>query len=745
MKLESLFAVDPSHRQRLEWFLDRAGTVTGWPAPLSDGSFLVTRPKGIFKPRDLTYSLSVRIQLGSPYADGEIHKRPDGTWYFAYHQEGSEPDLRDREYANVGLVECMKAGYPVGVLRQVDKRPAKPVSYDVLGLAVPVWWEDGYFFFEGLVGSEAPREVDLPEIRSVIRNAAATAAIVATEAGEAAGQDDDTPRSSTVAARSHEYGDGKSPALGNAEGGEPQQGTVSMSEDVSIRPGVAMLGLFPHMKYEPWYALGELVDNGIQSYLSNRDRLRDADPDYRLRIEIEIDKSQGGSIVVRDNAAGIAHGDWHRAFLVAEPPADASGLSQFGVGMKAACCWFAKNWSLRTSHLGEETIRSVAFDVPEIVRTRDETLTVVDEPTDWRTHFTEIRMTNLYRTPQTKTQAKIKEYLGAIYRQFLRNGDVELLFNGEPITFQEHPVLTAPLWSTPDGPPITWRKEVDLRLDSGRRVKGFVAIREKGATRSAGLALFYRNKVVTGAGEDTYRPEEIFGRSNDFRSQRVFGELHMDDFNVTYTKDALVWYDEEEEFIEQLRAELDAQPMPLLRQAKEYRSRQVDPAPKDLAEDLVRGIVAALNGSTAVGQVATLPVSTHDDESDGGDPQSVVENGEGGASEHLQADQDLDLAILGEVWRVAVRLVSDEGTASWLTVLPDQSGAERRLSLTVNQAHPFMRAYCELPGQELEPVWRVAVALGLGQELARRSGAKQPGLVTMHVNNLLRDVLSKKV
>ncbi len=66
------------------------------------------------------------------------------------------------------------------------------------------------------------------------------------------------------------------------------------------------------------------------------------------------------------------------------------------------------------------------------------------------------------------------------------------------------------------------------------------------------------------------------------------------------------------------------------------------------------------------------------------------------------------------------------------------------LVLTVNQAHPFMRAWCELPGQELEPVWRVAVALGLGQEMARMQGAQQPGLVTNNVNEVLRTVMSRK-
>ena len=536
--------------------------------------------------------------------------------------------------------------------------------------------------------------------------------------------------------------------LGELDGSRCGQGSI-LNDAVSIRPGVGMLGLFPHMKYQPWYALGELVDNGIQSYLSNRDRLRDAEGhDYRLRIEIEINRDQGGSIVVRDNAAGIAHGDWHRAFLVGEPPPDSSGLSQFGVGMKAACCWFAKNWTLRTTYLGEEVVRSVAFDIPEIVASRSETLDVFEESTDWRTHFTELRMTNLYRAPQKRTLGKIKEYLGGIYRQFLRNGDIEILFNGEPITFAEPPVLEAPLWSDRDGAVITWRKEVDLRLESGRHITGFVAIRETGSTSHAGLALFYRNKVVTGAGDDTYRPEEIFGRSNSFRSQRVFGEMHMDDFNVTYTKDALVWYDEEEEFIALLRTQIDEQPIPILKQAENHRTRQVSLAPVEVAGTIVRSIVSAFSGqrSADAGVLtipATIPLITTDDASavdSDGNSVSVPS-----ADEQLQIDQDMELDVKGDIWKVALRLVSDEGNLNWLTVLPDQEGNDRRLSLTVNQAHPFMRAFCELPGQELEPVWRVAIALGLAQELARRGGAKMPGLVTSNVNELLRNVLSKKI
>ena len=502
-----------------------------------------------------------------------------------------------------------------------------------------------------------------------------------------------------------------------------------------------MLNLFPHMKYQPWYALGELVDNAIQSYVANRDALRDIDGgEYQLRIEIEIDKTDTGTIVVRDNAAGISGADWPRAFRVADPPADQSGLSQFGVGMKAACCWFAKRWSVRSTNLGERTTRFVEFDVPAIVESRDETLVVQETKEEARVHFTEVRMEGLYRVPQTKTLGKIKEYLGGIYRQFIRNGDVLISFNGEPLSFDEPQVLEAPIWRDAESESVSWRKEIDLRLSSGRRVRGFVGVREKGSTAHAGLALFYRNKVVTGAGEEVYRPEVIFGRSNSFRSQRVFGEMHMDDFNVTYTKDALVWYDEEDEFIAELKQVLDLEPLTILKQAENYRSRTVAPAPPDVAESLLDDIVRSFEGPIDTNQSGHIVVELlpTEDESDG-------EVNEGTSpSETIEADRELKMDVGGKTWKVSFQLVADEANNDWVSVT-EHGGVESAVTIKVNQAHPFMRAYCELPGDQLEPVWRVAIALGLGQALARQGGAKLPGLVTKNANALLRNYLASKV
>lgn len=139
-----------SHATRLTWFADRAGTTTRWPAPLPGDMFLVTRPKGILKPRDLEVALSIRIQLDSPYPDGEIYTRDDGTWYFAYHQENPDPAQRDDEYTNRAVMRCIDERVPVGVMKERIPDKENSDTYEVLGLGVPVKWEAGYFFVEGI-------------------------------------------------------------------------------------------------------------------------------------------------------------------------------------------------------------------------------------------------------------------------------------------------------------------------------------------------------------------------------------------------------------------------------------------------------------------------------------------------------------------------------------------------------------------------------------------------------------------
>jgi putative restriction endonuclease len=149
MDSELLARLSPAHQRRLAWFEEHQGEVSGIPGPLADGLLLVSKPKGIYKPGDLPYALSIRINLDSPYADGVPVPTPGGGWLLSYHQEDADPADRDRMFTNRGLMQCIADRVPVGVLR--ERAPAgRRSQYDVLGLAMPVRWSDGYFFFESL-------------------------------------------------------------------------------------------------------------------------------------------------------------------------------------------------------------------------------------------------------------------------------------------------------------------------------------------------------------------------------------------------------------------------------------------------------------------------------------------------------------------------------------------------------------------------------------------------------------------
>jgi hypothetical protein len=107
---------------------------------------LVTKAKGIYKPIWSKYALSVRHSLGSPYPDLEPVLHDDGTWSYAYYQEGLRVENRDDEFTNRALLQCAVDNVPVAVLRQLSERPA---SYFVFGLALVAGWGNGYFLFNG--------------------------------------------------------------------------------------------------------------------------------------------------------------------------------------------------------------------------------------------------------------------------------------------------------------------------------------------------------------------------------------------------------------------------------------------------------------------------------------------------------------------------------------------------------------------------------------------------------------------
>ena len=188
MDSELITRISPEHRRRLAWFEEHQGEVSASPGPLADGLLLVSKPKGIYKPSDLPYALSIKINLDSPYADGVPVPTPGGGWLLSYHQENADPAARDTMFTNRGLMRCIADRVPVGVLR--ERAPAgRRSQYDVLGLAMPVRWSDGRFFFESL----NPKAVPVIDPVSDVLEAMASAEVDQEAAADALALDDELP------------------------------------------------------------------------------------------------------------------------------------------------------------------------------------------------------------------------------------------------------------------------------------------------------------------------------------------------------------------------------------------------------------------------------------------------------------------------------------------------------------------------------------------------------------------------
>lgn len=514
----------------------------------------------------------------------------------------------------------------------------------------------------------------------------------------------------------------------------PANRDTSRIEKVSIRPGVSVLSILRHLNYKPWFALAEFVDNSVQSYLDSRASLEGVHrKGFRLEVSIEIDTAPPARISIRDNAAGISRENFPRAFRPAAIPPDRSGLSEFGMGMKSAACWFAPRWQVRTKALGDAVERTVKFDIERIVCDQLEELEIQDSPSDPNTHFTEILLHDLHHPPMGRTLGKIKDHLSDIYRVYFREGLLILKFNGEILRYEEPPILEAPYARDAGGEVRKWRKAISFDFGDGLRVKGFAGLMDPMNTKRSGFALFRRKRLIEGSGDEGYRPGLVFGQAGNHRWRRLFGELHLEGFEISHTKDGFRWDENEQPFLELLRDHLDSPDLPMLRQADNFRVQATRSEIAAVMQQAAERIVDAMRDPlpTVLEIVADEPpVETR---------TTPLE------SAPALVSKELAFNFRDEPWLIRIDFTGDPAHSDWLSI-SDQAGTKslpQLLEIRISTAHPFMVNFAQFDPEQVEAVVRIAAALALAEKLARRSGVGMAGTVRRNVNEILREALSQ--
>ena len=329
---------------------------------------------------------------------------------------------------------------------------------------------------------------------------------------------------------------------------------MAQPEQLQFRLGLDAITSYKRLSYDAWHALAEFVDNSTQNFFNFREELEAAyerEEDEGLRVDVAYDRDHD-LIRISDNARGMSREELDRAMLVGAKPENTDGRSKYGLGMKTAACWLGNKWTVRTKRLGETTEMEVTVDVAKVASGEQALPTRVLEDQDPDQHYTVIEITDLNRPLHGRTLGKVKDFLCSMYRQDLKMEILDLRWQGEKLAWDFPDSL---FLQAKDGTIYKRPYIFEIEGDDGRKkvAQGWVGILDRGSRAKAGFSILHAGRVVRGWPE-SWRPSSIYGQyqgSNDLINQRLVGEIELDDFDVTHTKDDILWFGTEQEQVEE--------------------------------------------------------------------------------------------------------------------------------------------------------------------------------------------------
>jgi hypothetical protein len=319
---------------------------------------------------------------------------------------------------------------------------------------------------------------------------------------------------------------------------------------MKLRLGNAAILAYRRLPYRLWYAIAEFVDNSTDAYMRG-DNKSLLDAHYKsigdvLSIDVSYDKDKK-TLEIFDNSMGMNEEELEAALIIGDKPIVTAGRSEFGMGMKTAAIWFADFIEIRTKKLGHDREYRVKIDIQKFV-SGDDVLEYQSTPKQKDISYTHISLSGLQRVIRGNALERTREFLGSIYREDIRNNLIKLTVIGKEVSAPTSKDDDAFMTRDDSSKVVVPVKNLNV---NGKIVNGWIGVLKPGFTgRSfAGFSLIRHGRAVRGW-LDAWKPEEIFGDArNDKINQRVTGELIMDDFKASHTKDSIDWEQDDEQVL----------------------------------------------------------------------------------------------------------------------------------------------------------------------------------------------------
>ena len=536
---------------------------------------------------------------------------------------------------------------------------------------------------------------------------------------------------------------------------------MNLSKKINIRPTSSVYATYKRLSYQPWTAIAEFVDNSTQSFYDHKDELMSQKYAKGLNITIKYveDTIEGDRLEIIDDAYGMEWEDFQRAVVLDRPPQNTSGRNEFGMGLKTAAFWFGSLWVVESTQLNSTTKYYTEINVDELGKYKTEEINVREETVSKKDHFTKIVIRKLNkRIVGPRTIGKVKDLLSSIYREDLRTGLVRITYNGSTLQFKEAPVYV-------DENSKIWEKDISFTVQhEGKElsVKGFIAIRIPGSVKDAGFTLIRRGRVIVGGSEKNYRPTELFGDANSYAWQRMYGELHMDNWPVTQAKDGFDWHNSglEEAFID----ELSKYTQDYRKKAENIRVREklntqdlVETATKGLIDSkTVENVKIEIVDREPVGTDTPTNVPTLNSEQEHtNEPQDSQQNHmetnntsqstssqtQNGGNVQLEGGKQIDYAFTYKHsdYKFHIILEMNDPAMDWLLI---ERLADTEYNLFINMRHSFFKPLID-KSEFLPIMMRMSIALALAEidlMVTSHDGRIEPSAIRLKMNEILETV-----
>ena len=506
-----------------------------------------------------------------------------------------------------------------------------------------------------------------------------------------------------------------------------------IGENVSIKIQTGVYGQFRNLNNKVWYALGEFVDNAVQSFEDNKSKFTKVHgDDFVLEVRIKINKDDD-IISIKDNAGGIGLDNYYRAFEPAHIPNNNNGLHEYGMGMKTAAIWLSDVWKVKTKAIGEDKERCVEFDLQKVIAEKKEVLNVIKTDKKVDEHYTELTLKKLsHNAPSGHQLDKIKRHLASIYRNFIRSGSLHLYVNEELLTYDNPEILNAPYYKNHEGENILWKKNIDFSMGE-YSAKGFIGVlKTMSSNKLNGISLFRRGRVIIGSHDEKYRPKELCGQIGSPRYKRIFGELELKGFGVSFNKGSFIEVEDLETLIKGIKLEISNKNFDLYGQAEKY----IKPKTKEHNANVARKLVKALkkaNSDSEKKMKTTLVVPTEEDIAKQTQKLKDVES--------IGSYEDNE-TIRGVKYNLKQEFIDDSSISSLYTLgIIEESVDEISVIYKINLANDFFNLFDEFKKEsDYKPIVAIIKTLVLAELVAQKQGTSTgAGNIRLNFNNFLNN------